>query len=62
MIQLTIDTNKIKEARNYAAKIVNSLTWLLQDYTSTTIERTVLRLMGIDGIAGDNTPIPNLVV
>ncbi|MFO7895870.1 MAG: lysine 5,6-aminomutase subunit alpha [Candidatus Cloacimonadales bacterium] len=61
MIQLSIDQKKISEARAHAQEIVKSLNWLLQGYTSSTIERTVLRLMGIDNTVGE-TPIPNLVV
>ncbi len=61
MIKLTIDQSKIDEARNYAKNIVDSLKWLLNDYSSDTIERTIVRLFGIDG-AIDETPIPNLVV
>ena len=61
MIKLAIDQSKIDEARNYAKSIVDSLKWLLDGYTSETIERTIVRLLGIDG-AIDETPIPNLVV
>ena len=61
MIQLSIDKKKIENARAHAKEIVTSLDWLLQDYTSSTIERTVLRLMGIDNAIGE-TPIPNIVV
>ena len=61
MIHLSIDKKKIAKARGYAKEIVESLDWLLQGYTSSTVERTVLRLMGIDKTVGE-TPIPNLVV
>lgn len=62
MIELNLDKKKVSKARKYAREIVNSLSWLLNDYSSTTIERTVLRLMGIDGIVEDEEPIPNKVV
>jgi len=61
VIHLSIDKEKIEQARGYAKEIVNSLDWLLKGYTSSTIERTVLRLMGIDKAVGE-TPIPNIVV
>ncbi len=62
MISLTIDPKKIQEARKNASDIVKSLGWLLEDYSSVTIERTVLRLMGIDGADKDGAPIPNIIV
>lgn len=61
MIQLTVEKDKIVEARGYAREIVDSLKWLMEDYTSSTLERTVIRFMGIDGVVG-TTPIPNLIV
>ena len=61
VIALTIDQEKINNARNFAHQIVSSLGWLLSGYTSTTIERTVVRFLGIDGVY-DDTPLPNLVV
>ncbi len=62
MLKLNIPQEKISQAREYAGKIVASLKWLLQDYSSVTIERTVLRLMGIDGANEEGEPLPNLVV
>ncbi|MDD3050079.1 MAG: lysine 5,6-aminomutase subunit alpha [Candidatus Cloacimonetes bacterium] len=61
MIKLTVNNEKINTARKHARSIVHSLKWLLNDYSSTTIERTIIRLMGIDG-AIDEKPIPNLIV
>jgi len=61
MIKLSIKEEKVQKAREFAAKIVNSLNWLMKDYSSVSIERTVLRLMGVDGVY-DSTPIPNIVV
>ncbi|PID27599.1 MAG: D-lysine 5,6-aminomutase subunit alpha [Candidatus Cloacimonadota bacterium] len=62
MISLSIDPKKIDTARSYAADIVGSLSWLLNDYSSVTIERTVVRLLGIDGANDDGEPIPNIIV
>jgi beta-lysine 5,6-aminomutase alpha subunit len=61
VIQLSIDARKCDEARSHAKNIVDSLKWLISDYTSATIERTVLRFLGIDGAVGE-TPIPNIIV
>ncbi|MCD4818999.1 MAG: lysine 5,6-aminomutase subunit alpha [Candidatus Cloacimonetes bacterium] len=61
MIKLSIKDENIIKAREYAREIVNSLSWLMSDYSSVSIERTVLRLMRIDGIF-DSTPLPNIVI
>jgi beta-lysine 5,6-aminomutase alpha subunit len=61
VIKLSIDRNKIESARASAKEIVQSLIWLLDGYTSSTIERTVVRLLDIDGVFNE-TPLPNIVV
>ncbi|MEA1973597.1 MAG: lysine 5,6-aminomutase subunit alpha [Candidatus Cloacimonadota bacterium] len=62
MLSLNIDKDKINSARNSAKKIVESMNWLMTDYSSVTIERTVARFFEIDGIDSDDTPLPNVVV
>ncbi len=62
MIQLNIAPEKISVARDYAKSITHSMSWLLDGYSSVTIERTVLRFLGIDGATEDGTPLPNLIV
>ena len=62
MIKLNIEQQKINEARQAAQKITNDLKWLLDGYSSVTIERTILRLFGIDGATADGTPYPNVIV
>ncbi|MDD4156338.1 MAG: lysine 5,6-aminomutase subunit alpha [Candidatus Cloacimonetes bacterium] len=62
MIKLNIPNQKINEARQAAKKITTDLKWLLNEYSSVTIERTILRLLGIDGATADGTPYPNVIV
>ncbi len=62
MLKLNIAPEKIAKARSYAKKIAESFDWLFDGYSSVTIERTVLRLMGMDGAIEGGEPIPNLVV
>lgn len=62
MIQLNIAPEKIAEARDFAKKITHSMGWLLDGYSSVTIERTVVRFLGIDGATEDGTPLPNVIV
>lgn len=62
MLKLTLTADAKQRARDAAARIAGSFAWLFAEYTSLTIERTVLRLMGIDGALKDGKPLPNVVV
>ena len=62
MLKLYIDQKKIIDARKSAEKITSDLRWLVEGYSSVTIERTILRLFGIDGATEDGTPYPNVVI
>jgi beta-lysine 5,6-aminomutase alpha subunit len=52
----------ITRARKAASGIVGSFNWLFEDYSSVTIERTILRLLGVDGATKDGKPLPNVIV
>ncbi len=62
MLKLDIDPRLKDRARNAAARIAGSFNWLFDDYSSVTIERTVLRFLGIDGALEEGKPLPNVVV
>ncbi|HOZ00970.1 MAG TPA: lysine 5,6-aminomutase subunit alpha, partial [Candidatus Syntrophosphaera sp.] len=62
MLKLEIDPGLKQRARSAAAKIAGSFNWLFDEYSSLTIERTVLRFLGIDGALKDGKPLPNVVV
>lgn len=62
LIKLNIQKEKINQARKSASKITNDLRWLLESHSSVTIERTIARLLGIDGATADGTPYPNVIV
>ncbi|NLW19703.1 MAG: D-lysine 5,6-aminomutase subunit alpha [Candidatus Cloacimonetes bacterium] len=62
MLKLDIDLKMKERARNAAANIANSFDWLFGGYSSLAIERTVLRLLGVDGALEDGKPLPNVVV
>lgn len=62
MLKLDLNPELKERARNAAARITQSFAWLFEGYSSLAIERTVLRLMGIDGALKDGKPLPNVVV
>ena len=62
MLKLDLNPDLVLRARSAAQSITSSFSWLFEGYSSVTIERTVLRLMGLDGALPDGKPLPNVVV
>lgn len=62
MSKLYLDPHEIARARQAASDIADSLQTFIQERTTVAVERTVLRLFGLDGIDSDYVPLPNVVV
>ncbi len=62
MTQLTLDPSQIDRARESARKIAHSVFDDMSQYTTTTVERATLRLMGVDGVDENEVPLPNRLV
>jgi len=62
MLKLDLNPDLVLRARNAAKSITGSFSWLFEGYSSVTIERTVVRMMGLDGALPDDKPLPNVVV
>ena len=60
--KLNLDQIKIDGARQAAGKIADQLHAWINDYTTTTIERAVARLLGVDGVDDFGVPLPNVLV
>ncbi|MHB1682163.1 MAG: lysine 5,6-aminomutase subunit alpha [Bacilli bacterium] len=60
--KLFLDQEKIVEARSLAASIADDVAAFIEDKTTVAIERTVLRLLSLDGVDADGVPLPNVVV
>lgn len=60
--KLDLDHGKIDQAREIAAGIADSLHGWIGDYTTTTIERSTARLMGVDGVDQAGVPLANVMV
>lgn len=62
MNKLNLDKNIIKECRELAKKIADDVQTFIDKRTTVSVERTVCRLLGIDGVDKFDVPIPNLLV
>ena len=62
MPQLHLDQTQIDRARNSARRIARRVFDDMAQFTTTTVERATLRLLGVDGVDENGIPLPNRVV
>ncbi|MFX1356824.1 MAG: lysine 5,6-aminomutase subunit alpha [Promethearchaeota archaeon] len=60
--KLNLNFNLVEKARELGKKIAEDIQEFIDEHTTTTIERTVCRLLGIDGVDEFDIPFPNIVV
>ncbi len=60
--KLGLDFGKVAHAREVAGRIANGVQVFVEGYTTVAVERTLCRLMGIDGVDANEVPLPNVVV
>ena len=62
MPQLKLGQSLVNEGRALARLIVEPLIGYISKHTTVAIERTTLRLIGVDGVDEEGVPLPNRVV
>ena len=60
--KLNLNWNLVDEARKSAKKIAADAQVFVDAHSTVTVERTICRLLGIDGIDEFEVPLPNVVV
>ncbi|MCL2412609.1 MAG: lysine 5,6-aminomutase subunit alpha [Bacteroidales bacterium] len=60
--KLGLDFNKVAKAKQTAQLIATDVQKFVDDYTTVAVERTLCRLIGIDGVDENFVPLPNVVV
>ena len=60
--KLGIDFKQVEHARGLARTIAVQVQEFVEGYTTVAVERTLCRLLGIDGVDGHAVPLPNVVV
>ncbi|MBN1672612.1 MAG: D-lysine 5,6-aminomutase subunit alpha [Kiritimatiellae bacterium] len=61
-MQLAIDESRVAHCRELAGRITAPLLAQIERRSTDSVERTVLRLWGADGLWGDEVPVPNAAV
>jgi beta-lysine 5,6-aminomutase alpha subunit len=62
MEKLHLDRGLIGRARDLAASIADDICGIISQFATHSTERTILRLLGVDGVDDDGVPLPNVVV
>ncbi|MCX7654090.1 MAG: lysine 5,6-aminomutase subunit alpha [Fervidobacterium sp.] len=60
--KLGIDPKKVERARQLAKDIAVDVVKFVKKYSTVSVERTICRFFGIDGVTSDDIPLPNVVV
>lgn len=60
--KLNLDFNLVAEARKSAKHIADDIQTFIEQHTTVTVERTILRLLGVDGVDELDRPLPNVVM
>lgn len=61
--KLNIDRSQVAKSREYAGIIADGIEKHIKNNTTSSVERTVLRLLGIDGVKKEtDIPLPNILV
>ena len=64
MLESKLDLNfdLVEQARSHASKVADDTQRFIDRHTTVAVERTVCRLLGIDGVNAFDVPLPNVVV
>ncbi|MDD2345165.1 MAG: lysine 5,6-aminomutase subunit alpha [Bacteroidales bacterium] len=60
--KLNLDFTKVEKAKQVSKNIANGVQKFVEDYTSVSVERTLCRLIGINGVDKFEVPLPNVVI
>ncbi|MGA8575362.1 MAG: lysine 5,6-aminomutase subunit alpha [Candidatus Cybelea sp.] len=61
-MELRIDRSCVERCRKLAAAIADPVETFIAAHSTVSVERAVLRLLGVDGITAEEVPLPNAVV
>jgi len=59
--KLNLDFSLVEKARASAGNIAEDMQKFIDQHTTVTVERSVLRLLGVDGVDDLDRPLPNVI-
>ena len=62
MNKLRLNPDIIAEARKYAKQIVEEVQAFIDQHSTVAVERSVCRMLGMDGVDEEGIPLANLIV
>ena len=60
--KLNLNFELVEKARAHASKVADGTQLFIDRHTTVAVERTICRLLGIDGVNEFEVPLPNVVV
>ncbi|MDR3328192.1 MAG: lysine 5,6-aminomutase subunit alpha [Prevotellaceae bacterium] len=60
--KLNLDFKKVAMAKQHAKNIAKDVQLFVEQYTTVAVERTICRLLGVDGVDQNGVPLPNMLV
>jgi beta-lysine 5,6-aminomutase alpha subunit len=60
--KLGLDFKKVEHAKEVSKRIADDVQKFVENYSTVSVERTLCRLLGIDGVDRNEVPLPNVVV
>ena len=57
-----IDFERVAYARSLAGDIAHDVQSFVDKYTTVAVERTIVRILGVDGVDNNGVPYPNILV
>ncbi|HEY5258922.1 MAG TPA: lysine 5,6-aminomutase subunit alpha [Candidatus Baltobacteraceae bacterium] len=61
-MELRIDGTAVARCRELASAVVAPVGVFIGEHSTVSVERAVLRLLGVDGVGSDDIPLPNILV
>jgi beta-lysine 5,6-aminomutase alpha subunit len=61
-MELQIDRNAVARCRKSAAAIAGPVQAFIERHSTVSVERSILRLLGVDGVGPGDTPVPNMIL
>ena len=61
-MELRIDRSSVERCRALAQAIAAPVSDFIDAHSTVAVERSVLRLLGVDGVGADEIPVPNVIV